>query len=31
MHQWGRDEQALERRAARAAEMQAAAKVLAHL
>jgi chaperone required for assembly of F1-ATPase len=28
MHQWGRDEQALERRAARAAEMQAAAKVL---
>jgi chaperone required for assembly of F1-ATPase len=31
MHQWGRDEQALERRAARAAEMQAAAKVLALL
>lgn len=28
MHRWGRDEQALERRAARAAEMQAAAKVL---
>lgn len=28
MHQWGRDEQALERRAAREAEMQAAAKVL---
>ena len=31
MHQWGRDEQALERRAAREAEMQAAAKVLALL
>jgi chaperone required for assembly of F1-ATPase len=31
MHQWGRDEQALDRRAARAAEMQAAAKVLALL
>jgi chaperone required for assembly of F1-ATPase len=31
MHQWGRDEQAFERRAARAAEMQAAAKVLALL
>ena len=29
MQQWGRDEQALERRAAREAEMQAAAKVLA--
>ena len=31
MHQWGRDEQALERRAAREVEMQAAAKVLALL
>ena len=31
MHQWGRDEQALERRTAREAEMQAAAKVLALL
>jgi chaperone required for assembly of F1-ATPase len=31
MHQWGSDEQALERRAAREAEMQAAAKVLALL
>jgi chaperone required for assembly of F1-ATPase len=31
MHQWGRDEQLLERRAAREAEMQAAAKVLALL
>lgn len=31
MHQWGRDEQALERRAARDAEMRAAAKVLALL
>ena len=30
MHQWGQDEQALERRAAREAEMRAAAKVLAH-
>ena len=29
MHQWGRDEQVLERRAAREAEMRAAAKVLA--
>jgi chaperone required for assembly of F1-ATPase len=29
MHQWGRDEQALERRVAREAELQAAAKVLA--
>jgi chaperone required for assembly of F1-ATPase len=28
MHQWGRDEQALERRAAREAEMHAAARVL---
>jgi chaperone required for assembly of F1-ATPase len=28
MHQWGRDEQALERRAAREAEMRAAALVL---
>lgn len=28
MHQWGRDEQALERRAKRAAEMQAAASVM---
>ena len=31
MHQWGRDEQALERRAAREAEMRAAALVLANL
>jgi len=31
MHQWGRDELALERRAAREVEMQAAAKVLAHV
>jgi chaperone required for assembly of F1-ATPase len=31
MHQWGRDDQALERRTAREAEMQAAAKVLALL
>ena len=31
MHHWGRDELALERRAARLAEMQAAAKVLALL
>ena len=31
MHQWGRDEQALERRAAREAEMQAAALVLRSL
>jgi chaperone required for assembly of F1-ATPase len=31
MHLWGRDEQALERRAAREAEMQAAAQVLAKL
>ena len=31
MHQWGRDEQALERRAEREAEMQAAATVLALL
>ena len=31
MHQWGRDEQALERRTAREAEMQAAATVLALL
>jgi chaperone required for assembly of F1-ATPase len=31
MHQWGRDEQALERRAKREAEMQAAASVLALL
>ena len=31
MHQWGRDEQALERRAARATEMQAAATVLRSL
>jgi chaperone required for assembly of F1-ATPase len=29
MHQWGGDEQALERRAARSAEMQAAARMLA--
>jgi chaperone required for assembly of F1-ATPase len=31
MHQWGRDEQALERRAAREAEMRAAAEILALL
>lgn len=31
MHQWGRDQEALERRAAREAEMQAAATVLKHL
>jgi chaperone required for assembly of F1-ATPase len=31
MHQWGGDQQALERRAAREAEMQAAALVLRHL
>lgn len=31
LHQWGRDEQALERRAAREAEMRAAALVLAKL
>jgi chaperone required for assembly of F1-ATPase len=31
MHQWGRDEQALERRGARAAELQAAALVLRSL
>ena len=31
MHQWGRDEQALERRAAREAEMKAAALVLKSL
>jgi chaperone required for assembly of F1-ATPase len=31
IHQWGHDEQALERRAAREAEMQAAARVLALL
>jgi chaperone required for assembly of F1-ATPase len=31
MHQWGRDDQALERRTAREAEMQAAAQVLALL
>jgi chaperone required for assembly of F1-ATPase len=31
MHQWGSDEQALERRAAREAEMQAAVKILALL
>jgi chaperone required for assembly of F1-ATPase len=31
MHQWGRDEQALERRAARGAELQAAALVLRNL
>jgi len=31
MHQWGRDEQVLERRVAREAEMRAAALVLAKL